>query len=717
MPYTRFRTLLLLLLLSGILNLSSIRPAYSSNPSKPYRFTRISSDTTRKKQTTRITETSPARSTDSITGKEKTGTPDSITIAVKTADSSISGVKKKKPTQLSEIDRRIKLDSIKKHRDSTQVQFFNNDFESLGALNLRANDTAITGVQTYDPLYKTDKFYATLGNIGQNYRSLLPYPFTKMPGIDYGIHSFEQYLYQNDSVKYYKVYKTYTELAYVQGAKKEQNFRAIFSRNIYRSLNLGFDFRVRSAPGAYTRQKTNHVNFVLTTQYFSKNKRYGVIANLTLNRLKNYENGGIKYDSLFEQKIEPNRIVIPVNLADAQNRIKESGFYMKHYFNLSNSQAATTDTTDDDESHFELGRITYSFNYSRQIQNYIDSKVDSGFYPPPIIDSLSTFDSVTIKKIVNDVVWTNPSFNPDKKLRILRIEAGLRQQYAEISMLDVRHFFLQFIPHATIDFNPIPSLRLEARGDYVIGDYNESDFSLRVKLFTILGKPGRNAGSISLTGNYSLQQPGWFSEKYSGNYYQWDTSFSKQGNISAGFNYNFRAIDAGFTVSRINNFVYLDQLSKPAQETSQFGHLHVYLNGTQNVWRFKFRLQLAYQTVQGTNVLRVPAFMGNLYVYYTQQLFKGAATLQPGVSILYHTAYYADAYNPSLRSFYLQDQREIGNYPYMDVFINLKIQRARFFLTYTHFNASFMAQDYYTTPKYPMQDAAFKFGIAWRFHD
>ena len=149
------------------------------------------------------------------------------------------------------------LDSLKKHRDSTQVMFFYSDFEKLGPLDVHQNDTALTGFQTYDLLYKHDRFYATLGNIGGAYRSMMPFQTVRESGFDYGIHSLDRYLYQNDSVRYYKVVKTYTELTYVQGAKKEQNFHAIFSRNIYRSFNLGFDFHVMSAPGAYYRQKTN----------------------------------------------------------------------------------------------------------------------------------------------------------------------------------------------------------------------------------------------------------------------------------------------------------------------------------------------------------------------------------------------------------------------------------------------------------------------------
>lgn len=646
-----------------------------------------------------------------------------IDTVAKKADSAKIDKKKKRtsvtktltPEQI--ISNQIRLDSIKKSRDSTAVTFFYSDFEKLGLLRLHQNDTAITGFQNSDALYKHDRFYATLGNIGHAYRSLTSFPVIRESGFDYGIHSFDQYLYQNDSVKYYKVVKTYSELSYNQGAKKEQTFHAIFSRNIYRSFNLGFDFKVMSAPGAYTRQKANHVNFVLTSQFFSKSKRYGVIANFTISRLKNYENGGIKYDSLFEQNIETNRAVIPVNLTAAQNRIRESGFFMKHYFDLTRHTRNDKDTIPGKRKRVDLGRLTYSFQYNRQIQNYIDSKIDSAFYPPPILDTISTIDSLTLKKIVNDIVWSNPSFRPDNKPRVFQINAGLRQQYSEVYIHGIKNYFQQFIPHAEIDFNPFSSLRLEARGDYVLGDYNEGDMSLRVKLSTILGRQNKNAGILSLSGNYAFQQPGWFYGHYLGNSFQWDTTWQKQGIISGGFNYAWKFLETGINISRINHYVYMGPDREPLQHEGEFGHVYIYLNGNVSIWRFRFKTQLAYQSVQGTTVLHLPAFLGNLAVYYTQPLFKGAATLQPGLNFFYNTMYYADKYNPATRTFYLQDQQEIGNYLYMDVFINVKIQRARFFFSYTHFNASFMGMNYYTTPTYPMQDGAFKFGIAWRFHD
>ncbi len=72
---------------------------------------------------------------------------------------------------------------------------------------------------------------------------------------------------------------------------------------------------------------------------------------------------------------------------------------------------------------------------------------------------------------------------------------------------------------------------------------------------------------------------------------------------------------------------------------------------------------------------------------------------------------------PATRSFYLQDKKQIGNYLTMDVFVNIKIQHARIFVMYSHFNSGFMTRNYYMVPGYPLQDAAFKFGLDWRFSD
>jgi len=91
-------------------------------------------------------------------------------------------------------------DTLKIKKDSTLVSYFFNDFEKFGNLRLHSLDTAITGYQNYDPLLLQSAFHETQGNIGQASRNLIPYPFLTNSGFDYGIHTFDGYLYQNDSV-------------------------------------------------------------------------------------------------------------------------------------------------------------------------------------------------------------------------------------------------------------------------------------------------------------------------------------------------------------------------------------------------------------------------------------------------------------------------------------------------------------------------------------
>lgn len=602
--------------------------------------------------------------------------------------------------------------------DSSQVRYFFPDFEKSSSPQLFINDTTLETFRFYDPIQYQHRFYATLGNIGQFYRNLLPFSTRDEPtGFQYGIRSFDHHLFHFDSIKYYRIYKTYSQLSYVQGGKKEQHFNVEFSRDIYKGLNLGFNFRVLSSPGAYLRQKTNHINLNVNAQYFTLNKRYGVVANFIANRLINFDNGGIKYDSLFTKNIEPNRLVIPVNLLSAETRISDRGFYMKHYFDLTGSEKPDTGSVSEHRRWPDLGRVTYAFNYYRQSQSFTDSPFDSSFFPPPLIDSLKTHDSLVIRRISNIVTWSNPPQHRDSRPRILQFEGGIRHVYSETEMQGLKYVFLQYTPFASVTFTPFPSMQLSGHGEYVLGDYNERDFLLKASHMTILGSKEKNLGIARVSISIRSDQPGWFYSHYRGNFFRWDRNLNKTNTLRTGFSYQFRFLETGVEVNRVTAYVYLDTASQPRQLNDEFAYMNLFLKTDLKFWRFRLISHVVWQTVQKTNVLRIPAFMGSASLLFTQPLFRGAALLQPGIDALYTTSYYANAYNPSIRSFYLQEQIETGNYPYLDIFINLKIQRARFFVTYTHFNAGLSGRTYFTTPSYPMRDGAFKFGISWRFHD
>jgi hypothetical protein len=133
--------------------------------------------------------------------------------------------------------------------------------------------------------------------------------------------------------------------------------------------------------------------------------------------------------------------------------------------------------------------------------------------------------------------------------------------------------------------------------------------------------------------------------------------------------------------------------------------------------KWSFDNRVVYQKVLvGDTVIRLPEFIFNHSFYYNGVFFKGALLSQFGLDIFYNSSYYADAYVPGIREFHLQNNQKIGDYPYVDVFLNFKIKRVRFFLMYQHVTMGLFGYRYYTTPYYPMQDRALKFGLSWIFH-
>ncbi len=131
--------------------------------------------------------------------------------------------------------------------------------------------------------------------------------------------------------------------------------------------------------------------------------------------------------------------------------------------------------------------------------------------------------------------------------------------------------------------------------------------------------------------------------------------------------------------------------------------------------KFQFDNEVVYQYDGKTDVLKLPDLILMHSIYFSTELFKSAVSAQLGVDIFYNTSYYANAYMPATGIFYIQKDKKTGNYPYLDVFVNIKIKRAMIFAKFEHINKGLFDYNYYMTPHYPMQDGAFKLGVKWRF--
>ncbi len=59
---------------------------------------------------------------------------------------------------------------------------------------------------------------------------------------------------------------------------------------------------------------------------------------------------------------------------------------------------------------------------------------------------------------------------------------------------------------------------------------------------------------------------------------------------------------------------------------------------------------------------------------------------------------------------------KVGNYPFCNAYINMKLSRARFYVLYSHMNKGlFGGNSYFSMPYYPLNPARFQMGISVDF--
>jgi hypothetical protein len=143
--------------------------------------------------------------------------------------------------------------------------------------------------------------------------------------------------------------------------------------------------------------------------------------------------------------------------------------------------------------------------------------------------------------------------------------------------------------------------------------------------------------------------------------------------------------------------------------------------------RLTTRLQLGWMHLDMQHLLQhstdtaqmpVPMFATKNSLYADVTLFRGALRAQLGVDIRYHTMFYSPNYDPYTGLFYHQRTARVGGYLWGDVFLNLQLKRASFYVKAGHLNALWEEErKYFLLPHYPGRGFAFFYGITWKFFD
>ncbi len=613
-------------------------------------------------------------------------------------------------------------DTTGKSIDSTAVYYFIASIDSMALQKFHHIDTSLTNFYQYDVNFRNHKYYAGKGNMGQH--SLpLKFDYTPSEGFNYAPSFIEHYMYKLSDIKYYKLYKPFTEIYYFQGPEKEKNLEVTHSQNLMPRLNAGIHFRYIVAPGLYQNQESDNKNLYITLRYHTENSRYGFILNYLHNKMITQENGGISDKEAFEENIESDRLLINVNLVNAENVEKKGGFYLNHYFNIAKPQKIIKDTITNTVKRkgFRFGRLTHSVLYETNTFSFSDNlnSPDSTYFKQfDTADSTITFDSISIRKFENQIIWSNLDYDEKPDEKAIYFYFGIKNQFVSIKdSSSLNREYSQMIPKAGFSIYAFKSSRLTVNGYYVLsGDYNKDDFGLTASLNQFIGTKEKNYGLLELEGGFSQKSPDLFYTYYKGNNIRWENNdFEKENALFLKGQYSYKSLKAGLAYYLLDQYIYLDGTAHPKQSNDAISILRANLNYILKHKDWTIDIDLTYQKTSD-NTINLPDFIGSANLYLTKNLFQGAAIIQPGIDVFYNTSYYADSYMPALRSFYSQSTQKIGNKIYAGVFLNARVKRTLFFVRYEHLNALF-SKAYYMTPNYPMQDAIFRFGLTWKFYD
>ncbi len=587
-------------------------------------------------------------------------------------------------------------------------------------------DTFITDFHIYNAAVKKYSMNTTLGNIGQPARNPIGSPYRGL-GFDLGINQLSLWEQSKYTTTYYRSRAPFIEVSYFNGSKTEQNFFINLNQNITKGWNVGLRFERLNSPGFYQRQNSDNTNWLLYSSYQSKNEKYRLVFSGARNNMLARQNGGLTTISQFTDNTESNRQLYDVNLLGANNVWRTRYAHVQQSFDLkrwSDTTAYKTDTVKL-QTNTTL-RLYHVFDLANKALMYNDtSKLANTFYPVYNFDTLVTQDRTNNTIIENRVGLKLLSERIGREARVFDAYAGHQfiKYYTNTSGLPnlmlVNNTANNVYVGGNIKLPLFKGFGLNGSATIFLAGYNIGDYEGRFSISkSSIDTLGNTTARFDVGLMVKAYEPTYLQSRYVSNNFSWDNNFKKTFANTLFVNYTNQRlkVDASAWITDIRQYVYFNEQALPQQanEGVQVFALQVVKRFQVKKWHFD-----GYATGQfvasPSKLLPLPNMVLRTSIYYRNYVFKKALLLDIGLDVFYNTAYKAPNYMPATGQFYIQQTTSVGNYPYIDLFINAQIKKARIFLKIEHVNSGLFGQTYLQYPNHPMNDRAFKLGINWRF--
>ena len=399
-------------------------------------------------------------------------------------------------------------------------------------------------------------------------------------------------------------------------------------------------------------------------------------------------------------------------------------------YNLGKAKELITpvDSTTNDTNYTYPAKAVLNIRTEGNRHTFEEGSINADFYRHTYIDSAQTNDYYNNKILDISALFV---MNEHPKYKYLPgLYAGLefkRQKYerrvdydtvSRGSIYGSDVYTGTYLTAGIFNVDTNASLTYDVRGQLGVLGYYAGNFDIDGYISQALNR--ERTTFLRADASIRLQSPNPFLNHYVGTHDQWDNDFKavKTINLEGRYiNHRLRT-EIGVGFSNVFSHIYFDSTVMPRQSGKALIVLTAWAKETFRAGHFYFDQNVYFQKSTQEDILSLPAISVYSHNYYQNYLFKNALQLQGGIDIFYNTAFYADNYMPSVMQFYNQRKLKTGNYPKVDVFLNLHIKRAQLFVKYEHVNFHIKQRgDFFSAADYPINPAMFKFGVQWDFFD
>ncbi len=589
-------------------------------------------------------------------------------------------------------------------------------------------DTLLDNYQIYNPALKNSITSTFVGNYGTP--ALNNDFFDRNSNVDFlFFQSREVYLLTPAIIQYHNTKTPFTRLDFGQSGNKsvknETRFNFLHTQNVNPYLNFTLQINMAKSAGQYNAQESKNNFITLYTSYNRDN--LNIYAGFITNTVKNNENGGITKDSLLLEV--PKSELINTNLEASTTNLKGTYYYVNGEYRF----GKIIETEKDSGLFRPIFGIFVGSQYERHQKKFSDEEeAKNTFFENTYYDDAYITDSIRFNKIDN-VIQLKQYENAERKTSF-----GKRA-FLGIDFINTTTPGRDSARYAGLDTSRYESIVNNYSNLYVGGGiFREKGkfwtWNFDGKIYLI----GQKAGQTELSGTISKpfkilkdslaslvvggfinnKAADYFQEEFYSNHFRWNNNF----NMEQRMDVNGSIISPRFKLKLsgnyaiINNFIYNNYEGIPSQTDKELLVLSAFADKDFNYRNLHFRVRALWQKASNEEFIHLPDFSGFVSAYYKFVISKVMFT-QIGFDTRYNTMYFADAYSPSTGLFYLQNEKKYGNYPYIDVYANLRLKRTIVFFKMVNIGTGFLDGEYMTTAHYPMPRSSFRFGLSWLFYD